>query len=64
MSEETGARGTFIIRILNTQHETWQGTLTWTEEKRVESFRSALELVNLIDSAMGCGEKTPPPDPS
>lgn len=64
MNEETGTRGTFIIRILNTQHDTWQGTVTWADEKRTESFRSALELVHLIDSTMGDHKKPLPPDPS
>lgn len=43
---------TFVIKVMNTQNATWQGTVTWTDGKRTESFRSALELIKLIDSAL------------
>lgn len=43
---------TFVIKVINTQNATWQGTVTWTDGKRTESFRSALELIKLIDSAL------------
>lgn len=42
----------FVIQILDTQNATWQGTVTWMEEDRQESFRSALELIKLLDSAL------------
>ena len=41
-----------MVRILNTQNATWQGTVTWTDGRRTESFRSALELIRLIDSTL------------
>ena len=50
--KQTGERETFVVRILNTQNATWQGTVTWTDGKRTEPFRSALELIKLIDSAL------------
>ena len=56
--EETTERETFIVRVLNTQHGTWQGTVTWTDGKRTESFRSALELLHLMRSTIG--EDQPP----
>ena len=40
-----------MVQILDTQHATWQGTVTWIDTGRKESFRSALELLRLIDSA-------------
>lgn len=43
---------TFVVQIINTQNSTWQGTVTWTDGKKQESFRSALELIKLIDSAL------------
>ena len=43
---------TFVIKVMNTQNATWQGTVTWTDGKRTEPFRSALELIKLIDSAL------------
>lgn len=44
--------GTFIVKIMNTQNSTWQGSVTWVEEQRTQNFRSALELLKLIDGAM------------
>ena len=43
---------TFVIKVMNTQNATWQGTVTWTDGKRTEPFRSALELIKLIGSAL------------
>ena len=60
-SEERGALGTFTVRVLFRQNSSWQGSVTWLEGRREESFRSALELVFLLDSAMGpCNEARPP----
>ena len=44
--------GTFIVKILYRQHSTWQGTVTWVDEQREQNFRSALELLKLIDGAL------------
>ena len=43
---------TFVVKIVSQQNSTWQGSVTWTEEKKVQNFRSALELLKLIDGAM------------
>ena len=45
-------RETFVVQVLNAQNATWQGTVTWTDGKKSQSFRSALELLKLIDSAL------------
>ena len=45
-------RETFLVHVLNDQNATWQGTVTWTNENKTQSFRSALELIRLIDSAV------------
>lgn len=52
MKQSTGEKETFVVRILNTQNATWQGTVTWTDGRRTESFRSALELIRMIDSTL------------
>ena len=44
--------GTFIIKILNKQHSTWQGSVTWVEEQKTQNFRSPVELLKLIDGAL------------
>lgn len=57
LSSQTGKRGTFMIRLLFRQHASWQGCVTWIESSSEQTFRSALELILLIDSALGgCGE--------
>ncbi|MDR1246895.1 MAG: hypothetical protein LBK57_07680 [Clostridiales Family XIII bacterium] len=55
-----GAHETFIIRILNQQNATWQGTITRIERKEEQYFRSLLELIKLIDSALTEGEEPLP----
>ena len=52
MGNITNKRQTFVVQILDTQNLTWQGTVTWLDSKNKESFRSLLELVRLIDSAI------------
>ena len=49
-------RQSFIINILQQQNASWQGTITWVDENKTQNFRSALELIRLIDSTMD--EKT------
>lgn len=50
--ERMGKRATFAVRILFRQNASWQGSVTWLESGREESFRSVLELILLMDSAM------------
>ena len=52
MAKAPGGREAFLVQILNTQNATWQGTVTWTDGRRTEPFRSALELIRLIDSTL------------
>ena len=47
-----GEKATFELTVLFRQHSSWQGVLTWTEQRTAQSFRSALELVFLLDSAL------------
>ena len=47
-----GAVATFSVAILFRQNSSWQGSLAWVEGKREECFRSVLELLYLIDSAI------------
>lgn len=42
----------FIITIKNNQNATWQGVVKWLDEDKSESFRSTLELIRLLDSAI------------
>lgn len=57
-----GAVGTFELRILFRQHTSWQGSVTWVEENREQTFRSVLELILLIDGALGGCRRQPSSD--
>ena len=47
-----GDVGTFIIRVQHRQNSSWQGLVTWMEENKTVSFRSALELIKIIDEVV------------
>ena len=47
-----GELATFEVQILFRQHSSWQGALHWREQCREQSFRSVLELILLMDSAL------------
>ena len=47
-----GKTATFTVRILFRQNASWQGSVVWVEGRQEERFRSALELVLLMDSAL------------
>lgn len=53
--ERMGKLATFAVRIIFRQNASWQGSVTWLESGREESFRSVLELILLMDSAMTGG---------
>lgn len=52
MTRTPGRLATFIVRILFRQNASWQGSVVWVEGRQEERFRSALELVLLMDSAL------------
>ena len=52
MAKETGRLATFVVRVLFRQNASWQGSLTWEDTGQEENFRSALELIFLMDSAL------------
>ena len=47
----------FLVRIVNTQNTTWQGKVTWVEGNQSQDFRSALELIKLIDGTLEQGNR-------
>ena len=42
----------FKINVLFRQNASWQGSLVWLEQNAEAQFRSVLELIKLIDSAL------------
>lgn len=47
-----GKEATFAVRILFRQNASWQGSVTWLEGRQEQSFRSVLELILLMNSAL------------
>jgi len=51
-----GKKATLALTVRFRQHNSWQGTVTWLEAGKKQSFRSVLELVVLMDSALRSSE--------
>lgn len=49
MNEE---KATFVVDVLYRKASTWQGNLHWLEGEKESAFRSEIELLNLMDSAL------------
>lgn len=49
---EQGKKATFVVQVQFRQNATWQGTITWADEKRTQRFRSTLEMIKLMDDAL------------
>ena len=47
-----GRKATFSLQILFRRHTSWQGKILWQDRRREQSFRSVLELILLMDSAL------------
>ena len=54
---DEGKLATFAVRILFRQNTSWQGSVAWLEGRREERFRSALELMSIIDQALVPAQK-------
>ena len=52
MSNRQKKTETFIIKVMDQQNATQQGSVTWVDEQREQYFRSTLELLKLIDGAL------------
>ena len=52
MSNRQKKTETFIIKVMDQQNATWQGSVTWVDEQREQYFRSTLELLKLIVGAL------------
>ncbi|MBP5159939.1 MAG: hypothetical protein ILP10_06525 [Lachnospiraceae bacterium] len=51
MTNVRGKIATFRVKVMFRQNASWQGNVTWVEKGIEESFRSALELIMLMDSS-------------
>lgn len=50
--EEKERIAVFRIQILFREHYTWQGRLIWQDENMEMVFRSAIELIQLLDEIL------------
>ena len=48
----TGKIATFTVRVIFRQNASWQGSVAWLEGGSEQRFRSVLELLLLLDSAL------------
>ncbi len=58
--KQSGELATFVVHVKFRQYSTWQGEIVWAEKNRKCNFRSALELLKLIDGALD--EEGGPPE--
>lgn len=52
-----GKKGTFVVHVQYLENSTWQGEIVWTEKNESLKFRSALELLKIMDSALATTEQ-------
>ena len=50
MKEKTS--NTFIVKVLNQQNDSWQGSVTWADTNETQYFRSALELLHMMNDVV------------
>ena len=49
---QKGTLASFCVYVQYRQNATWQGIICWEEQNRDVEFRSALEMIALIDNAL------------
>lgn len=52
MESNKNTSQSFVVEVKSQENHSWQGTITWVEGKRTEHFRSALEMIRLMDSTL------------
>lgn len=50
-------KATFIVQVQFRQNATWQGSIHWNEKNKTQYFRSTLEMIKLMDEALGEGRE-------
>ena len=52
ISSQRGKQATFAVNIMFRRNASWQGSLTWLNKKQTMAFRSVLEFISLLNSAL------------
>lgn len=50
---------TFVLEVYDTQYGNWQGKLEWIQGQKSQAYRSVLELLGLIESALDEKDESP-----
>jgi len=50
------SKTTFIVNVQYRQNASWQGSITWVEQSRTQQFRSAFEMIQLMNEAVSQGQ--------
>lgn len=58
VTEQKGSQATFVVHVQYRQNSTWQGNVIWADRNITKNFRSALELIKLMDQALNEPEDT------
>jgi hypothetical protein len=45
-------QSTFIVHISQSENASWQGQVTWADRNVTKNFRSALELIKMMDEVI------------
>ena len=45
-------QASFLVHVVYRQYNTWQGTITWIQDKTSRNFKSVLEMLKLMDDAI------------
>jgi hypothetical protein len=56
LTKKNDCKATFTIQIQFQQNSTWQGTIAWAEGKKIQKFRSELEMLKLMMEAVSADE--------
>lgn len=51
--EKGSEKASFLVHVQFRQHSTWQGNITWLDKGVTQQFRSALEMLRLMNEALG-----------
>jgi len=46
----------FVVQILDQEYGTWQGRVTWADRNKTKYFRSAFELIKLVEGALNSSD--------
>ena len=56
MNAEKQKKQTFVIEIVNQQKFTWEGQIHWIQGDKKMQFRSVMEMLHFMDSAIVSGD--------